>query len=99
MEPQDIDMSPVIKQGTDTHAVEKKGTTTHPAEKKGMKQKPVVSLSMSITGQLPHPLGKVAAIHAIHPLQWYIKCETMDPQFVEAAAITSDTPVVNHTPK
>ena len=52
---------------------------------------------MSITGQLPHPLGKVAAIHAIHPLQWYDECEITDPWFVEAVAITCNAPAVNHT--
>ena len=69
METQDVDMSPVIGQGTDTRPVQKQGTTTRPAAKQGAKQKPVASLLMSITGQLPRPLGKVAAIHAIRPLQ------------------------------
>ena len=85
-------MSPVAGQGADTRPVEKQGTTTCPAVKQGAKQKPVASLPMSITGQLPHPLGKVAAIHAIHPLQWYDECKTMDPQFVEAATIAANTP-------
>ena len=53
---------------------------------------------MSITGLLPCPLGKVAAINVICPLQWYDECETMDPQYVEAAAIACDTPAANHTP-
>ena len=52
---------------------------------------------MSITGQLPHSLGKVVAIHAIRPLQWYDACKIMDPQFVEAAAIACNTPAVNCT--
>ena len=52
---------------------------------------------MSITGQLPCPLGKVAATHEVHSLQWYDECEIMDPQFVEVAAITCNTLVVNHT--
>ena len=52
---------------------------------------------MSITGQLPRPLGKVAAIHAIRPLQWYNECELTDPQFVEVAAIACNTLAVNHT--
>ena len=99
MEMQDVDMSPVTKQGTDTHPVEKQGTTMNPAAKQGAKQRLVVSLPMSITGQLPHPLGKVAVIHTIRPLQWYDECETMYPRFVEAAAITCDIPAVNHTPK
>ena len=47
----------------------------------------------------PRPLGKVAAIHAIHPLQWYDECETTDPQFVEVATTTTNTPAVNHTPE
>ena len=96
---QDVDMSPVIEQGADTHPVEKQGATTHPAAKQGTKQTLVASLPMSITGQLPCPLGKVAAIHTICPLQWYDKCKTMDPQFVEAAAIACDTLVVNCTPE
>ena len=57
--PLDVEMSPVIGQGT----------TTRPAVKQGAKQRPVASLPMSITGQLPRPLGKVAAIHTICPLQ------------------------------
>ena len=52
---------------------------------------------MSITGQLPRPLGKVAVIHAICPLQWYDECELTDPRFVEVAAIACNTPAVNHT--
>ena len=62
-------MSPVVKQGADTRPVSQQGTTMHPAVKQGAKQRPVASLPMSITGQLPHPLGKVVAIHAICPLQ------------------------------
>ena len=54
---------------------------------------------MSITGQLPCPLGKVAAIHGICPLQWYNECETTDPQFMEVAATTTNTPAANCTPK
>ena len=54
---------------------------------------------MSITGQLPRPLGKVAAIHAIRPLQWYDECETTDPRFVEVATTAANTPAVNRTPK
>ena len=92
-------MGPVIEQGTDTCPVEKQGPTMHPAAKQGVKQKLVASLLLSITGQLPHPLGKVVVIHMLHPSQWYDECETMDPQFVEAAAIASDTPAVNRTPK
>ena len=56
-EMQDVDMSPVTGQGTDTHPVEKQGATTSPAAKQGMKQRLVVSLLMSITGQLSCPLG------------------------------------------
>ena len=82
-------MGPVFKQGANTC----------PTVKQGTKQKPVVLLPMSITGQLPHPLGKVAVIHSIHPLQWYDKCETTDPQFVEVAAITCNTPAANCTPE
>ena len=82
-------MDPVVKQGT----------TVCPAAKQGAKQKLVVSLLMSITGQLPCPEGKVAVIHALCPSQWYDECETMDPQFVEAAAITTDTPVADCTPE
>ena len=92
-------MSPVIEQGTDTCPVEEQGATMCPAAKQGTKQRPVALLPMSITGQLPHPLGKVAAIHAICPLQWYDKCKTTDPQFVEAAAIACNIPVVNRTPE
>ena len=77
-ETQDIDMSPVTGQGSDTRPVEKQGATMRPAAKQGAKQKPVASLPMSITGQLPRPLGKVAAIHAIRPLKWYDECETTD---------------------
>ena len=69
LEPLDVEMSPVVRQGTDTRPVSQQGTTTRPAVKQGMKQRPVASLPMSITGQLPHPLGKVAAFHAICPLQ------------------------------
>ena len=99
VEMQDVDMSPVIGQGTDTRPVEKQGTTTCPAAKQGTKQKLVVSLLMSITGQLPRPLGKVAAIHAIRPLQWYDECETTDPRFVEVAAAATNTPATNRTPE
>ena len=66
---QGTDTCPVEKQGTNTPSVEKQGTTIHPAAKQGTKQKLVASLLMSITGQLPHPLGKVVAIHALHPSQ------------------------------
>ena len=90
-------MSPVVKQGADTCPVSQQGTTTHPAVKQGAKQGLVASLPMSITGQLPRPLGKVVAIHAICPLQWYNKCELTDPQFVEVVAIACNTLVVNHT--
>ena len=96
---QDVDMGPVVGQGADTRPVEKQGTTTHPAAKQGTKQRPVVSLPMSITGQLPRPLGKVAAIHAIRPLQWHDKCETTDPQFMEVATITCNMPAANHNPE
>ena len=75
------------------------GTTTRPAVKQGVKQRLVASLPMSITGQLPCPLGKVAAIHAIRPLQWYDECETTDPRFVEVAAAATNTPVTNRTPE
>ena len=98
-EMQDVDMSPVIGQGTDTCPVQKQGTTTRPAAKQGMTQKPVASLRMSITGQLPRPLGKVAAIHAICPLQWYNECETTDPWFVEVAATAANTLATNRTPE
>ena len=98
-ETQDVDMSPVIRQGTDTRPVKKQGTTTRPAAKQGAKQKPVASLLMSITGQLPRPLGKVAAIHAIRPLQWYDECEITDPQFVEVATAAANTPAVSRTPE
>ena len=54
---------------------------------------------MSITGQLPHPLGKVAAIHAIRPLKWYDECETTDPRFVEVAAAAASMPATNRTPE
>ena len=98
-EPLDVEMSPVIGQGTDTCPVSQQGTTMRPAVKQGTKQRPVASLPMSITGQLPCPLGKVAAIHAIRPLQWYDECETMDHQFVEVATTAANTPVVNRTPE
>ena len=93
----DVEMSPVIEQGANTHPVSQQGTTMCPAVKQGMKQRPVASLPMSITGQLPRPLGKVAVIHAIRPLKWYDECELMDPQFVEVAALACNTPVVNCT--
>ena len=64
-----------------------------------MKQKPVASLLMSITGQLPCPLGKVAALHAIHPLQWYDECEVTDPWFGEVATIAANTPAASCTPE
>ena len=98
-ETQDIDMSPVTGQGSNTRPVEKQGTTTRPAAKQGAKQKPVALLPMSITGQLPRPLGKVAATHAIRPLQWYDECETTDPRFVEVATAAANTPAVNRTPE
>ena len=97
LEPLDVEMSPVVGQGTNTHPVSQQGTTTHPAVKQGVKQRPVASLPMSITGQLPHPLGKVVAIHAIRPLQWYDECELTDPWFMEVVAITCNTPAVNRT--
>ena len=90
-------MGPVVGQGTDTRPVGKQGATMCPAAKQGGKQRPVALLPMSITGQLSHPLGKVAAIHAIHPLQWYDECKTMDPRFVEVATIATNTPAVNRT--
>ena len=92
-------MSPVIGQGTDTHPVPQQGTTTRPAVKQGAKQRLVASLPMSITGQLPHSLGKVAAFHTIHPLQWYDECETTDPRFMEVAAAAATTPATNRTPE
>ena len=52
---------------------------------------------MSITGQLPCPLGKVAAIHTIRPLQWYNECELTDPWFMEVVGIICNTPAANHT--
>ena len=97
MELQDVDMSPVVEQGTDTCPVEEQGATMCPAAKQGTKQRPVALLPMSITGQLPRPLGKVAAIHAIRPLQWYNECELTDPQFMEVAVIAYNTLAVNHT--
>ena len=99
LELQDVEMSPVIEQGADTCPVSQQGATTRPAVKQGTKQQLVASLPMSITGQLPHPLGKVAAIHSIRPLQWYDKCEITDPWFMEAAAIACNTPAVNCTSK
>ena len=54
---------------------------------------------MSITGQLPCPLGKVAAIHTIRPLQWYDECEITDPRFMEVATIATNTPAANRTPE
>ena len=93
VETQDIDMSPILEQGTNTCLVEKQGANTHPAAK----QKLVVSLPMSITGQLPCPLGKV--IHVLHPSQWYDECKITDPRFVEAAAITTNTLVTERTPE
>ena len=99
LDPLDVEMSPVVRQGSDTHPVFQQGTTTHPAVKQGAKQRLVASLPMSITGQLPCPLGKVVEIHAIHPLQWYDKCELTDPRFVEVAAIACNTPALNRTAK
>ena len=75
----DVEMSPVIGHGTNTCPVSQQATTTRPAIKQGAKQRLVASLPMSITGQLPCPLGKVSAIHTIHPLQWYNECKLMDP--------------------
>ena len=84
-EEQGDDFCPAVTQGEDTRPAVKQGnTTTHPAAKQGMKPRPVASLPMSITGRLPHPLGKTSAIHAIHPLQWHDECKTMDPQFVDS---------------
>ena len=99
VETQDIDMSPVVGQGSDTRPVEKQGAAMRPATKQGMKQKLVALLPMSITGQLPRPLGKVAALHAIRPLQWYDECEVTDPRFMEVAAIAANTPAVSRTPE
>ena len=99
LESLDVEMSPVVEQGGDTCSVPQQGATMHPAVKQGTKQRPVASLPMSITGQLPCPLGKVVAIHTIRPLQWYDECELMDPWFVEAAAIACNTLAVNCTSK
>ena len=99
LKPHPVELQDVIKQGTDTCPVEEQGATMHPAAKQSMKKRPVASLPMSITGQLPRPLGKVTAIHTIHPLQLHDKCETMDPWFVEVAAIACNTPAMNRTPE
>ena len=40
LEPLDVEMSPVIGQGTNTRPVSQQGTTTRPAVKQGTKQRP-----------------------------------------------------------
>jgi len=54
---------------------------------------------MSITGRLPRPLGKTAAIHAIRPIQWYDECATTDPWFVEAVSAALAVPAPDRTPE
>ena len=48
LEPLDVEMSPVIEQGTDTRPVSQQGTTMHPAVKQGVKQRLVASLPIFI---------------------------------------------------
>ena len=38
LEPLDVEMSPVVEQGADTHPVSQQGATMHPGVKQGVKQ-------------------------------------------------------------
>ena len=53
LEPLDVEMSPVVGQGTDTRPVSQQGTTTHPAVKQGTKQRPVASYQCPLLDSYP----------------------------------------------
>jgi len=63
-----------------------------PLMKSNVDTKPVASLPASVTGVLPHPLGKMAARPAIQARQWFDECNISDPQldalYQEARAIS-----------
>ena len=57
----------------------------------------VASLPISVTGQLPRPLGKTAALSLYWPRAWYEDCLLDEPQFIELWEQANATPVAQRT--
>ena len=77
------------------------GNVSRPAAillpKKVAKLRLVASLPISITGQLPQPLGKTAALSPYRPRAWYEDCPFDEPQFIELWEQASLTPIAQRT--
>ena len=56
-----------------------------------------ISVTDSITGQLPRPLGKTAALSPYQPQAWYKDCLLNEPQFIELWEQANLTPIVQCT--
>jgi len=77
---------------------ERKGTTVYfvpkmvPLTKRNVDTRPVASLPASITGVLPHPLGKTATRPAVRAWKWFDECDVDNPRldalYQEARAIS-----------
>ena len=65
--------------------------------KKVAKPRPVASLPISVTGQLPQPLGKTAALSPYRPRAWYEDCPFDEPQFIELWEQANLTPLAQCT--
>ena len=71
--------------------------TTMLLPKKVAKPRLVALLPISITGQLPRPLGKTAALSPYRPRAWYEDCPLDEPQFIELWEQANLTPFAQHT--
>ena len=65
--------------------------------KKVAKPQLVALLPISVTGQLPRPLGKTAALSPYRPRVWYEDCPLDEPQFIELWEQANLTPLAQRT--
>ena len=63
---------------------------------KGKSPHPVASFPMSVTGKLPHPLGKTITCLATHT-EWYETCNINNPKFMEQHKLAEATPAKHCT--
>ena len=72
-------------------------STAVPLPKRAAKPRPVALLLISVTGQLPRPLGKTAALSLYRPRAWYEDCLLDEPQFIELWEQANATPITQRT--
>ena len=61
------------------------------------KPQPVASLLISVTGQLPQLLGKMATVSPYRTRPWYEECLLDDPRFIELWEQTNLVPLTQHS--